>query len=82
MNKEQEELLLKEREDYNYQCFDAMMNSLFDLANEIHDRLEEEEELTDAEAVFLRSFDLYVDSSCELDDLDSGEEVENEQSRI
>ncbi|MBE7896145.1 hypothetical protein G7L40_20420 [Paenibacillus polymyxa] len=72
MNKEQEELLMEEREDYNYQCFDAMMSSLFDLANELHDKLEEGEELTDAEAAFLRSFDIYVDSCCELDDL--GEE--------
>lgn len=28
MNKEQEDLLMKEQEDYNYQCFDSMMNSL------------------------------------------------------
>nr|WP_145401629.1 hypothetical protein [Paenibacillus xylanexedens] len=82
MNKVQNELLMKEKEDFNYQCFDRMMNSLFDLANELHDRLEEDEELTDAEAVFLRSFDCYVDSWSELDDLDGGEEVGNEQSGI
>ncbi|MEK4427726.1 hypothetical protein MHB54_00550 [Paenibacillus sp. FSL M7-0802] len=35
MNKEQKELPMKEEEDYNYQCFNTMMNSLFDLANEL-----------------------------------------------
>lgn len=74
MNKEQKELLMKEKDDYNYQCFDAMMNSLFDLANDLHDRLEEDEELTDAEVVFLRSFDLYVDSWSELDDLEEDDQ--------
>ncbi|PZT57392.1 hypothetical protein [Paenibacillus silvae] len=74
MNNEQTEPLMKEKEDYNYHCFDSMMNSLFDLANELHDRLEEDEELTDAEAVFLRSFDIYVDSCCELDDLEGDDQ--------
>ena len=73
MNIEQKELLLKEKDDYNYQCFDSMMNSLFDLANELHDRLNEDEELTDAEVVFLRSFDIYIDSACELNDLEDEE---------
>lgn len=73
MNIKQKELLLKEKDGYNYQCFDSMMNSLFDLANELHDRLNEDEELSDAEVVFLRSFDIYIDSACELNGIE-GEE--------
>ncbi|MFI2856895.1 hypothetical protein ACH6EH_07115 [Paenibacillus sp. JSM ZJ436] len=70
MNKEQTEMLMKEKEDYNYRCLDSMMNSLFDLANELHDRLEEDEELTDAEERFVRNFDAYVGSCCELSDME------------
>jgi|GEM_PF-5305438 len=77
MDNEQKELLLKEKEEYNYECFDSMMTSLFDLASELHDKLEENKELTSAEVEFLLSFDLYVDSACELSD--SEEELKNVQ---
>lgn len=73
MNIEQKELLMKEKDDYSYQCFDSMMDSLFDLASDLHDKLSDSEELTDAELVFLRSFDIYIDSACELNDLEEKE---------
>ncbi|KAA9007282.1 hypothetical protein F4V43_02000 [Paenibacillus spiritus] len=76
MNKHQREQTIKEKEDFNNQCFDSMMNSLFDIANELHDRLNEDVELTEAEATFLQSFDTYIDSACELIEIEEGNESE------
>jgi hypothetical protein len=77
MNKNQNELIFKEKEECSFQCFDVMMDSLFDLADELHDKLDDGGELSDAEAVFLQSFDICVDSACELNDLE--EELKNVQ---
>lgn len=57
---------IKQAENDNYEKFDAMMNSLFELAYEFQER----DELTENEANFLEAFDKYVESACDLTDLE------------
>jgi hypothetical protein len=54
-------------EDKEYQAFDKMMNSLFDLAEEINGR-EEDEELTENEEKFLDAFDNWCAVAVEMNE--------------
>lgn len=47
-----------------------MMDSLFVLAEELHER----DELTDSEETFLDAFDEYVETAVELNELEDGSE--------
>jgi hypothetical protein len=64
---------LKQAEDRNDVCFGVMMDSLFVLAEELHER----DELTESEETFLDAFDEYVETAVELNELEDENGGEN-----
>ena len=50
------------QEDKGYQAFSNLMDMVFELADELYDRVDNDEGLTDVEFKFLDAFDEYIDS--------------------
>lgn len=57
---------IEQAEKTNDEKFGAMMDSLFELAEELHKR----KKLTYNEEAFLTAFDDYVESACDLNELE------------
>lgn len=49
-------------EDLGYQAFSNLMDIVFELAEELHSKIDEDEELTDIEYGFLDALGEYCDS--------------------
>jgi len=50
------------QEDQGYQAFSNLMDMVFEIADELYDKVDNDEGLTDVEFKFLDAFDEYVDS--------------------
>jgi GTP cyclohydrolase I len=66
MTYDEYEAKLKQAEETTDEKFGKVMDSLFNLAEELHER----DELTETEKEFLDAFDAYVDAACELNELE------------
>ena len=64
------------QEDKGYQAFSNLMDMVFEIADELYDKVDNDEGLTNVEFKFLDAFDEYIDSMT-----DEEEEAE-EQSRF
>ena len=64
-------------EDKGYQVFSDLMDAVFELGDELHDRIKEDEELTDVEIGFLDALDDYVDDWQEEMDEEEKENTED-----
>jgi len=67
-------------EDKGYQVFSDLMDAVFELGDELHDRIKEDEELTDVEYGFLDALDDYVDNAIEEMDEEEKEKENNEDN--
>ena len=50
------------QEDPGYQAFSNLMDMVFEIADELFDKVDNDEGLTDVEFKFLDAFDEYIDS--------------------
>jgi len=50
------------QEDKGYQAFSNLMDMVFEIADELFDKVDNDEGLTDVEFKFLDAFDDYIDS--------------------
>ena len=50
------------QEDKGYQVFSNLMDIVFEIADELYDKVDNDEGLTDVEFKFLDVFDEYIDS--------------------
>lgn len=65
-------------EDKEYQVFSNLMDAVFEMGEELHDRIEEGDELTDVEYGFLDALDDYVNQWQE--ELDKEENDKNNEN--
>ena len=50
------------QEDKGYQAFSNLMDMVFEIADELYDKVDNDEGLTNVEFKFLDAFDEYIDS--------------------
>jgi len=62
MNEMSETIQENLKEDQGYQAFSNLMDVMFELADELYDKVDNEEGLTEVEFKFLDAFDEYIDS--------------------
>ena len=60
------------KEDQGYQAFSNLMDVIFELADELYDKVDNEEGLTEIEFKFLDAFDEYIENM--TDDEENSEE--------
>jgi len=68
MNEMSETIKENLKEDQGYQAFSNLMDVIFELADELNDKVDNDEGLTDIEFKFLDAFDDYIDSMIDEDD--------------
>ena len=56
------------QEDKGYQAFSNLMDMVFELADELYDKVDNDEGLTDVEFKFLDAFDDYIDNITDDED--------------
>jgi len=56
------------QEDPRYQAFSNLMDMVFEIADELYDKVDNDEGLTDVEFKFLDAFDEYIASMTEEED--------------
>jgi len=72
MNKMSEAIKENLKEDQGYQAFSNLMDVIFELADELYDKVDNEEGLTEIEFKFLDAFDEYIENM--TDDEENSEE--------
>ena len=72
MNKMSEAIKENLKEDQGYQVFSNLMDVIFELADELYDKVDNEEGLTEIEFKFLDAFDEYIENM--IDDEEDSEE--------
>ena len=72
MNKMSEAIKENLKEDQGYQAFSNLMDVIFELADELYDKVDNEEGLTEIEFKFLDAFDEYIENM--IDDEEDSEE--------
>ena len=72
MNKMSEAIKENLKEDQGYQVFSNLMDVIFELADELYDKVDNEEGLTEIEFKFLDAFDEYIENM--TDDEENSEE--------
>ena len=56
------------QEDKGYQAFSNLMDMVFEIADELYDKVDNDEGLTDVEFKFLDAFDDYIDNITDDED--------------
>jgi len=72
MNKMSEAIQENLNDDKGYQVFSNLMDVIFELADELYDKVDNEEGLTEIEFKFLDAFDEYIENM--IDDEEDSEE--------
>ena len=72
MNKMSEAIQENLNDDKGYQVFSNLMDVIFELADELYDKVDNEEGLTEIEFKFLDAFDEYIENM--TDDEENSEE--------